>query len=434
LDRVRRWVGVGALALLAAVVAWYFSPGLPVLWGPWASARAKEEGQKLFAHEWQPNDPLAHGDGLGPVFNNRSCAACHFQGGLGGAGTNAHNVLAFEIHPTTRDPEVRSGVVHAAAVEPSCRETEGVLRKVFPVIKGGTRVVDNCSVTFRDFDPVRLERVQTPPLFGLGWVDRISSKAITSLRTRRSVDIAVKELQLDFSSIGTGRPHILPDGRVGKFGWKGQFATLREFVAAACSNELGLGNPLMEQAKPLGRPATTSDKRDLDSSQFANLVAFVDTLPRPTEVMPTEPGERDRAARGKELFGSLGCAVCHVPDLGGVEGVYSDFLLHDIVDRSANGGSYRGEQTPEVPMPCEHPTPEEWKTPPLWGVADSAPYFHDGASRTLRDAIVRHGGDAAGVTTAYKTLSRADQEAVVAFLKTLKAPPDAPPSPKVARR
>jgi CxxC motif-containing protein (DUF1111 family) len=113
-----------------------------------------------------------------------------------------------------------------------------------------------------------------------------------------------------------------------------------------------------------------------------------------------------------------------VPDLGGVQG-YSDFLLHDIEDRSANGSSYRGEQTPEVPMPREHPSPEEWKTPPLWGVADSAPYFHDGNSATLRDAIVRHGGDAAPVTKAYQAMPKADQEAVVAFLKTLKAPPDA---------
>ena len=76
--------------------------------------------------------------------------------------------------------------------------------------------------------------------------------------------------------------------------------------------------------------------------------------------------------------------------------------------------------------PARHPRPEEWKTPPLWGVADSAPYFHDGNSPTLRDAIVRHGGDAASVTKAYQGLPRVDQEAVVAFLRTLKAPPDAP--------
>ena len=66
--------------------------------------------------------------------------------------------------------------------------------------------------------------------------------------------------------------------------------------------------------------------------------------------------------------------------------------------------------------------PSEWKTPPLWGVADSAPYFHDGGSATLEHAILRHGGDAKTVTAAYKTLPPADQAALVAFLRTLKAP------------
>src|SRR5262249_57174022 len=139
---------------------------------------------------------------------------------------------------------------------------------------------------------------------------------------------------------------------------------------------------------------------DLDSRQFANLVAFVDTLPRPVEAVPAEPVERGRAARGKELFGSVGCAACHVPDIGGVQGVYSDFMLHDVEVRGPNGsGSYR-DQSPEVPQPADHPRPAEWKTPPLWGVADSAPYFHDGGSATLHDAIVRHGNEAAGVTKA----------------------------------
>ena len=52
-------------------------------------------------------------------------------------------------------------------------------------------------------------------------------------------------------------------------------------------------------------------------------------------------------------------------------------------------------KSPSVPLPDGHPLPEEWKTPPLWGVADSAPYFHDGGSPTLDAAIRRHEGDAA---------------------------------------
>ena len=64
-----------------------------------------------------------------------------------------------------------------------------------------------------------------------------------------------------------GRPRVLADGRVGKFGWKAQFARLEEFVAAACANEIGLGNPKMEQARPIGHDYP-SVPADLDRKQF----------------------------------------------------------------------------------------------------------------------------------------------------------------------
>jgi CxxC motif-containing protein (DUF1111 family) len=110
--------------------------------------------------------------------------------------------------------------------------------------------------------------------------------------------------------------------------------------------------------------------------------------------------------------------------------VYSDFLLHSIEDKGVAGGSGYGgpEPPPDVPIPEDVPKPDEWRTPPLWGVADSAPYLHDGSARTLGDAIQRHGNDAKVVREAYKKLSKDDQEAVLAFLRTLKAPPDALPA------
>src|SRR5262245_3644769 len=100
LDRQRRLVGGALLVAVWCAILWFLSPGLPVLWGPWASAATREAGRELFEHEWTANDPLAHGDGLGPVFNARSCAACHFQGGVGGAGDSAHNIHNYAVHPT----------------------------------------------------------------------------------------------------------------------------------------------------------------------------------------------------------------------------------------------------------------------------------------------------------------------------------------------
>src|SRR5437764_12720486 len=93
----RKIVGWGILAIMVWSIVWGNSPGIPVLVGPWAWSGQKERGQELFIHEWQPNDPLAGGDGLGPVFNAKSCAACHFQGGAGGAGENQGDVQVFQV-------------------------------------------------------------------------------------------------------------------------------------------------------------------------------------------------------------------------------------------------------------------------------------------------------------------------------------------------
>src|SRR5688572_8451390 len=93
IGRIRRWLGYGVVLALGLGSAWFLSPGLPVWWGPRASAREREAGQILFEREWAAFDEQTHGDGLGPVFNARSCVACHFQGGVGGGGTNEFNVF-----------------------------------------------------------------------------------------------------------------------------------------------------------------------------------------------------------------------------------------------------------------------------------------------------------------------------------------------------
>lgn len=424
--RIRHRTGQILAGMLFLAIAWLFVPAIPVLRGPSASAVAKEAGQTLFEREWAANDSLAQGDGLGPVFNARSCVACHFLGGVGGGGTTAQNVRSFEVLPTRDRPKVRAGLVHASAVEASFEETPELVRKLFPIVPGGQRVINGCTVRIEPFDPVRVQSVNSPALFGAGWIDRISGASILQERRRVMRTNLAKEFHMDFDTVPAGRARVLSGGRLGKFGWKAQFATLAEFVAAACANELGLGNPLMAQAKPLGEPDSPKVESDLTRKQFRELVAFVDTLPRPSQVLPDDPAEQVRVERGQALFHSTGCVACHTPDVGGVQGVYSDFLLHRIANPDQING-YRIEQVLEVPMPDDHPLPEEWKTPPLWGVADSAPYFHDGASSTLENAILRHGGDASRVTETYKHLSAEDRAAIVAFLKSLKAPADAPP-------
>jgi cytochrome c peroxidase len=118
-----------------------------------------------------------------------------------------------------------------------------------------------------------------------------------------------------------------------------------------------------------------------------------------------------------------------------VKGIYSDLLLYNLEDPAPQGQGSYGEPPPQLQLPTrspDEPRPEEWKTPALWGVADSAPYLHDGSAPTLRDAIQRHRGDAKSVLEKYLALSPADQANVVSFLGTLKAPPDSAKLPDLS--
>src|SRR5918993_257512 len=135
LERQRHWFAVALFGLLTLAGVWIWSPGIPVLWGPSASAEEIAAGRELFEHQWQPNDPLARGDGLGPVFNAKSCVACHFQGGVGGGGGLAHNAVNYEILPRPNDPTLLVGTVHNFSVSPAHKESLASLRRAFPVIR-----------------------------------------------------------------------------------------------------------------------------------------------------------------------------------------------------------------------------------------------------------------------------------------------------------
>jgi len=161
------------LFLASATLVWLVSDWVSARIAPPASAEMKQAGQELFVHQWVAHDPQAHGDGLGPMFNANSCVACHFQGGVGGGGDIAHNVVAYEVHPTVHDRQLQKGLLHAFAVDKSLAESHALLKTCFPIIKGGDRVVGGCTVRFEDFDPVRIETTNSIALFGDGLIDQV---------------------------------------------------------------------------------------------------------------------------------------------------------------------------------------------------------------------------------------------------------------------
>jgi CxxC motif-containing protein (DUF1111 family) len=306
------------------------------------------------------------------------------------------------------------------------------VQELFPVVKEGEHVIGSCFRITRDFDPVRFHTVNTPALFGAGLIDRIPDSAIRRNLRNRQLRAIGREVRGDFDSTGLGEPRKLPGGRLGKFGWKGQFATLESFVATACAVELGLTNPLRAQDEPCQHRCQKDAPLDISAEQLDALVSYIAELPRPQQRLPENSAERAVVQRGQVLFAEIGCADCHTETMGDVAGVYSDFLLHTIAAPKDIGLYGRIER--DIPLPPDHPEAEEWQTPPLWGVADSAPYFHDGKSPTLEAAILRHHGEADGVRQRYQRLSDRERAAVLAFLNTLRAPQAAEQPVQVAER
>jgi CxxC motif-containing protein (DUF1111 family) len=442
-------------------------------------------GREIFHREWRPNDDRSPaGDGLGPMFNESSCVACHNQGGSGGGGPSSQNVDIL-----TADIEAPPGIgsaltsfavwrvtgikTKAMNPEPHDKRADRIARelaKVHPGLVATPSVVLHRSGTdakyanwrikknmfasrlselgderetirsntqfSRQFafqsgshgDGFNVSHSQRNPtaLFGAGLIDSIPATAIESVADTRNQD---------FSEI-RGRVGRTADGAIGRFGWKSQTATLREFVFQACSVELGLEVPDHSQGSNPLSPEKKSPGLDMTEQECLDLTAYVSALPRPTLRMPASDPEREYLDAGGRLFSKIGCAVCHRPDLGEVQGLYSDLLLHDMGPELADTGAYsmfRSSPSPTPPLAIateedgKSKAPntarrEEWRTPPLWGCRASGPYLHDGRAETLEEAIALHGGEAEKTSERFFALSPNRRQMVLAFLKSLSAP------------
>ena len=324
--------------------------------------------------------------GLGPVFNGASCAECHHQPTIGGSSDRM--VTRFG----------RAGLGGAfddmAAFGGSLLQPQGI-------------TTGSCSQVGETVPPEAtvVARRQSPALFGLGLVDAIADDRILKLAdpTDRNNDGI------------SGRAHLV-GGRVGRFGWKADVATLREFAAGAYRDEMGITSPSFpSESAPQGGPATCDPVPDPEDDG-AGVDAFTDFL---TLVAPLPPLPLSADARlGRALFRRARCRGCHSDKLKtGVHALrvlhkrrvrlFSDLLLHDMGPELADGigqGDASGS---------------EFRTAPLWGVRASAPYLHDGRAATLEAAIALHGGEAAASRDAFLALDPASRARLVAYLNVL---------------
>jgi hypothetical protein len=248
-----------------------------------------------------------------------------------------------------------------------------------------------------------ISRRNPPPLFGEGLIDALPDAVFVEAAAREPDETR-------------GRVSRMADGRIGRFGWKAQVATLGEFVLSACANELGLEVPGHPQPTSPFEPDVVAKSLDLTQRECDALAAYVRDLPAPVQLIPSSPSGSRAVEDGRRLFASIGCAACHTPSLGPIEGIYSDLLLHDIgLD---DGAVYYGSET----VSPGAARASEWRTPPLWGVRDSAPYMHDGRAGTLAEAVALHGGQGAQSARAFSELSEREKRQVLSFLRSLSAP------------
>jgi CxxC motif-containing protein (DUF1111 family) len=433
--RAKTWA-VRSLAL--ALLSW----AGPLVLEPSANADANApdpevigKGRILFQRIWRPHDILSHnGDGLGPVFNELSCVSCHNLGGSGGGGSIHRNVELVTPRPNNPPPDDAAATRHligSLKIQTGLRSlTSSVLHKfgTSPTYYDWRRWLVS-RTGFPDFTLRRTER-NTPALFGAGLIDAIPDSVIEE-QARRAFPI--------FPDIH-GRVCRLQDGRIGRFGWKGQTATLDDFVRTACAAELGLEAPGHHQSPDPSDPTDHVAELDLTEADCRALVAYVASLPAPVRVEPSQPSEARRAAAGGALFKEIGCATCHTPTLGTLDGLYSDLLLHDLGPENSGDGYYgsgigippqfvngpSGPGTGEKPRIIGALSPE-WRTTPLWGLRDSPPYMHDGKAPSLEAAIKRHGGEAAPVVARFDALNGEQKIQLRRFLLSLAAPPGAEP-------
>jgi Di-haem oxidoreductase, putative peroxidase len=326
-----------------------------------------------------------------------------------------------------------------------------------------------------------------PHVLGLGPIACLAREMSTELRAqadaareRAKVEGHRVEQQLTTKSVSFGRIAAEPGGTldygavegvdhdltVRPFGWKGHLATLRDIAEESLhihqgllSNriQLAVGNGSLD-AGPYGKgPWYDVDEdgvsMEIHAGMLSTVVGYLAQLEVPTMRPPRDPGLVDAWAAGRSRFDEIGCAGCHVPMLE-LEDTKLDAREDGdanhpalIIDVAKDGDGpkiepkYAGSKTPYLvhlfsdlkrhDMGAALATPSAqgtipagmFLTRPLWGLAETAPYLHDGRAPTVHEAIVLHGGEATPARDAYLALDEKDRASVRVFLTSLSREP-----------
>jgi CxxC motif-containing protein (DUF1111 family) len=402
-----------------------------------------KRGRQLFSKEWLPAGPrraLTAGDGLGPLYDETSCLACHYQGGAGGSGPRSANVQILTAEKVAmganalllrQSSSLFSGglILHRFGVDPDYKSwrlrllgDENSADKVRMI--ESTIVQRQVTYEARTVQAgagrlrwgIFLSERNPPALFGLGLIDAIPDDVL----------LAAEERRFPLFPEIRGHARRLRGGGLGRFGWRAEVQTLRDFVRLACANELGLEVPGHHQPESPLAPGSKPAALDMTEDECNALESYVRRLSPATATCDDARADQPEAPTGRPLFEAIGCAACHVPQLGGVPGVYSDLLLHDLGPTLADSASYyRPVGFSASPGQAGA---REWRTPPLWGYAGSGPYLHDGRARNLEEAVAFHSGEALATAMRFFELAPIERLRIQAFLRSLRPPSNLPPA------
>jgi CxxC motif-containing protein (DUF1111 family) len=441
----------GALTVDDRTAAAYSHPGVEL------DARQSEAfalGKQMFANRWAffwfENAEF----GRGPTSNAQACTSCHFNNGRGlvtgtppqedGVARDHHITVPFERAPNHVVRISIPGVDEHGGPKP--HPHYGDQLQIFGV-KGvlpaeGSFAIEwrEQSETLGDGETVQLRRPLlaiadlawgplgegtmaalrlAPPVIGLGLLEAVPEQTLRDLAARAPVDGIRGHINhvWDASS-----QRVVP----GRFGLKANHGSVREQVAAAFINDIGLSNPVYpEQNCPAiqkgCKELMTAGKPEITALRLAGTELYIRSIG-----VPARRGVDDaRVQRGEALFREARCAACHVPELKTGEfpalpqlarqtiHPYTDLLVHDMGEALADG------------RPDYEASGREWRTPPLWGIGLSqtvngaGAFLHDGRARNFTEAILWHGGEAQVARDAFRRMGRAEREALVAFLGSL---------------
>lgn len=374
--------------------------------------------------------------GLGPIFNNTGCASCHPKNGRGRPPREGERLdtIFLRVSVPGADAVTRGPLpVPGMGTQLQHRAVFGVLPEADVRMTQTERIE-----TFADGESIRLRTlhftIENPavplpaqvltsprtalPVFGRGLLEALDRATILALAD-----------EFDANGDGiSGRPNMVWDTasgatRLGRFGWKANNSSLFQQTFNAYQQDIGITNPVLpiESATGQLQDDGLADDPEIDMETLDVATFYVQTLAVPARRRVDDPQVR----RGEEVFAAAGCAACHTPTLrtGVLVGVpevshqtihpYTDMLLHDMGEGLADG------------RPDFLASGREWRTPPLWGIGltlrvqGHTLFLHDGRARTLMEAVMWHGGEAARAREAVRVMPREDREALIIFLESL---------------